>query len=56
MVHGHLQDFRYYQDNWITEGIAGVDNPTYPMIGPKTHGSKKAAKLDSSCYKWKQLV
>ena len=40
--------FRYYQDNWITEGIAGVDNPTYPMIGPKTHGSKKAAKLDTA--------
>lgn len=40
--------FRYYQDNWITEGIAGVDNPTYPMIGSKTHGSKKAAKLDTA--------
>ena len=40
--------FRYYQDNWITEGIAGVDNPTYPMIVSKTHGSKKAAKLDTA--------
>ncbi|MBC5666970.1 discoidin domain-containing protein [Eubacterium sp. BX4] len=40
--------FRYYQDNWITEGIAGVDKPTYPMIGSKTHGSKKAAKLDTA--------
>lgn len=40
--------FRYYQDNWITEGIAGVDNPTYPMIGSKTHGSKTAAKLNTA--------
>lgn len=40
--------FRDYQDNWITEGIAGVDNPTYPMIGSKTHGSKTAAKLNTA--------
>ena len=40
--------FRDYQDNWITEGIAGVDDPTYPMIGSKTHGSKTASKLDTA--------
>lgn len=37
--------FRDYQDNWITEGIPGLDDPVYPMIGEKTHGTTVAAKL-----------
>ena len=37
--------FRDYQDNWITENLPGVPNPTYPMVGEKTHGNTVATKL-----------
>lgn len=37
--------FRDYQDNWITEGISGLDDPVYPMLGEKTHGTTVAEKL-----------
>lgn len=39
--------FRDYRDNWITEGLEGVDNPTYPMIGQKMHGNTVATKLSN---------
>lgn len=40
--------FRNYADNWITEGLEGVPNPTYPMIGDPAHGNVTASKLDAA--------
>ncbi len=42
-----FEGFRYYQDNWITENLPGVSNPTYVMIGEKTHGNIVSRKLDT---------
>lgn len=39
--------FKYYADNWITEGIEGINDPIYPMIGEGTHGTTVATKLSS---------
>lgn len=40
--------FANYVDNWRTENIEGVDNPDYPMVGEKTHGSNTASQLASA--------
>ena len=40
--------FANYTDNWLTEDIEGVDNPEYPMLGEKNHGSKTASQLSSA--------
>ena len=40
-----FEGFGNYPDNWLTEDVAGVANPQYPMVGEKTHGDKTAAKL-----------
>lgn len=40
-----FKGYRDYADNWITEGLPGVDDPTYPMVGEKTHGNTVATKL-----------
>lgn len=39
--------FKYYADNWMTEGIEGINDPIYPMIGEGTHGTTVATKLSS---------
>jgi len=39
--------FRDYKDNWITENIKGVPNPTYPMWEPVVKGDKTAAVLET---------
>ena len=40
--------FANYTDNWRTENIEGVENPDYPMLGAKTHGSTTASQLASA--------
>jgi hypothetical protein len=40
--------FADYSDNWITEDIEGVDNPDYPTIQEKTHGTNTASQLSSA--------
>ncbi|MCR5791838.1 MAG: discoidin domain-containing protein [Lachnospiraceae bacterium] len=37
--------FGNYTDNWITENIEGVPNPTYPMLGERIHGNITNPKL-----------
>ncbi len=39
--------FRDYKDNWITENIKGVPNPTYPMWEPVATGDKTAPVLET---------
>ena len=39
--------FRDYKDNWITENIKGVPNPTYPMWEPVATGDKTAPMLET---------
>ena len=40
--------FGNYSDNWVTEDIEGIANPTYPMLGEKTHGNTVATKLGTA--------
>lgn len=40
--------FADYADNWLTENIEGIDNPQYPMLGEKVHGSITNAQLPSA--------
>jgi len=39
--------FRDYKDNWITENIQGVPNPTYPMWEPAVKGDKTNPALEA---------
>lgn len=42
-----FEGFGNYQDNWITENIPGLSNPTYAMLGEKTHGNIINQKFDT---------
>ena len=43
-----FEGFANYEDNWVTENVAGVANPQYPMIGEKIHGDKTASQLGTA--------
>nr|MCR5792106.1 discoidin domain-containing protein [Lachnospiraceae bacterium] len=40
-----FKGFGEYEDNWITENIEGVANPTYPMLREPVHGNTSVDKL-----------
>lgn len=48
--------FGNYRDNFLTENIAGLDNPNYPMLAPAQPGDKTAPILSQLVLKGDNLA
>ena len=42
-----IEGFKYFRDNWITEGLPNIPDPVYPQIEPVTKGDKTAPVLET---------
>ena len=39
--------FKYFEDNWITEGLPNIPDPEYPQLEPVPKGDKTAPMLET---------
>ena len=42
-----IEGFKYFQDNWTTEGLPNIPDPVYPQLEPVAKGDKTGAILET---------
>ncbi len=42
-----INGFKYFEDNWITEGLPNIPDPEYPQLEPVAKGDKTAPMLEA---------
>jgi len=42
-----INGFKYFEDNWITEGLPNIPDPEYPQLEPVAKGDKTAPVLET---------
>jgi len=42
-----INGFKYFEDNWITEGLPNIPDPVYPQLEPVAKGDKTSPVLET---------